>query len=236
MTTVHVGLPTLRGSLGRYAERFDLLEIRPVDTPLPKPAKTRAWRKEVPPAFVFSVVLPSIVSTLKSNTESDAALATTLEHADALEARCLVLITPPEVTPTPLNKKRLAALVERLPRDVVTLAWEPRGIWSPYETAIVARELDLAIVSDTTREPAGKGNVLYTRLRGIGSGARSSAGGLERVREAFLGRREVYAVIECDGAARVATALRAPLDGAPRVSSGPVIRPAAKLSAEDEEQ
>lgn len=236
MTTVHVGLPSLRGSLARYAERFDLLEVRPVDSPLPKPAKTRAWRKEVPPAFVFSVVLPSVVSSLKQSSDGDAALATALEHADALEARCLVLITQPDVTPTALNKRRLAALVERLPRDVVTVAWEPRGVWSAAETATIARELDLALITDATRDAAPKGAVLYTRLRGIGAGARSSSTGLERARESFAGRREVFAVVECDGALRVAKALRAPLDGAPRVSSGAVVRPAARLSAEDEEQ
>lgn len=236
MTTVHVGLPSLRGSLARYAERFDLLEVRPVDTPLPKPAKTRAWRKEVPPAFVFSVVLPSIVSSLRQTPEADAALATTLEHAAALEARCLVLVTQPDVTPTALNKRRLAALVERLPRDVVTVAWEPRGLWSTEETGALGRELDLAIVSDVTRDAPARGPVLYTRLRGIGAGARSSAAGLERARLAFSGRRGVYAVVECDGAARVAKALREPLAPAARVAAGSVVRPAARLSAEDEEQ
>lgn len=236
MTTVHVGLPTLRGSLARYAERFDLLEVRPIDTPMPKPAKTRAWRKEVGPAFVFSVVMPSIVSSLRPTPESEAALATTLEHADALEARCLVLVTQPDVTPTALNKRRLAALVERLPRDVVTVAWEPRGVWSPAETAALARELDLAIVTDATRDATPKGAVLYTRLRGIGAGARSSATGLDRARASFSGRREVFVVIECDGASRVAKALRAPLEGATRVSAGSMVRPAARFSAEDEEQ
>ncbi len=236
MTTVHVGLPSLRGGLARYAERFDLLEVRPVDSPMPKPAKARAWRREVPPAFVFSVVLPSIVSSLKQSPESDAALAVALEHADALEARCLVLITQPEVTPTSLNKRRLAALVERLPRDVVTVAWEPRGVWTAAETSTLARELDLTMVTDATRDTSPKGPVLYTRLRGIGAGARSSASGLDRARGAFVGRRDVFAIVECDGAARVATALRAPLDGVARVSAGSMVRPAARFSAEDEEQ
>ncbi|HEU4409876.1 MAG TPA: DUF72 domain-containing protein [Polyangiaceae bacterium] len=237
MTSVHVGLPSLRGPLAKYAETFDLLEVRPVDAPLPRPTKLRSWRKEVPPSFVFSVVLPAPVAQLKPSPEAEAALAEALAAAAALEARCMVLVTPPAVTPTELNRNRLRALVQKLPRDAVALGWEPRGIWDVDEAAQWARELDLHLVVDAAREATPRGALLYTRLRGIGVADRLGDESVERVREALRGRREAFVVVESSGASRVAQALRRPLGGTPRAAGGGVIlRPPITLSAEDEEQ
>ncbi|MCU0682468.1 MAG: DUF72 domain-containing protein [Polyangiaceae bacterium] len=237
MTSVHVGLPTLRGPLAQYAESFDLLEVRPVDTPLPRGTRLRAWRKEVPPSFVFSVVLPASVALLKPSPEADAALAEALAAAEALEARCLVLVTPPAVTPTELNRKRLKALTERLPRDAVTLSWEPRGIWDNAEAAVWARDLDVHLVVDAAREAAPRGALLYTRLRGIGVADRLGDEAIERVRDALRGRREAFVLVESSGAKRIAQALRKPLGGSPRaITSSVAMRPPITLSAEDEEQ
>lgn len=239
MTTVHVGLPQLRGSLSKYASRFDLLEVRAVDTPLPKPGKLRAWRKEVPPSFVFSVVLPGSVTALKGGAEAEADLGRSLEIAAALEARCIVLPTPTEVTPAEIWRRRLAELVTKLPRDVVHVLWEPRGLWEPPEASELARKLGIGVVFDAATQPIARGAVVYTRIRGIGSSTRLSSGGIERARRAFAGRREVFAIVECDSPTRVADQIREPLVETGmmvRPGAGSVVRPAAKLSAEDEEQ
>src|SRR5690242_8797767 len=125
MARPHVGLPVLEGDLERYAEKYDLLELHPIDHPIPKPATLRAWRKKVPPSFVFSVVCPKLVGELRPSPQFDEALEQTLATAREVEARCLVVATPAAVTPTDLNRKRLAQLVEKLPNDAVTVAWEP---------------------------------------------------------------------------------------------------------------
>src|SRR5689334_2496629 len=148
MARPHVGLPLLEGSLERYAEKFDLVELRPGDSALPKSATLRAWRRKVPPSFVFSVVFPKVVGELKPTPELEAALELSLAAARDVEARCLVLATPPSLTPTDLNRKRLKALVERIPHDAVTLAWEPRGLWEPEEAVALAADLDLVLVVD----------------------------------------------------------------------------------------
>lgn len=236
MTTVHVGLPTLRGDLARYASQFDLLEVRPVDASLPKLAKLRSWRREVPPSFVFSVVLPQAVGDLRQTTDGDRALATALETALALEARCLVLITPPSVTPTTQHKRRLADLLARCPRDVVTVAWEPRGLWDTAEAAATARDIGAHLVVDVTRDPAPRGPILYTRLRGIGEAAKLGAGDIERVRAAIQTRREAFVVIEGGSPARLAAALTKPFGAAGRTSVPVIIKPPIRFSAEDEEQ
>lgn len=235
MTTVHVGLPSHQGSLARYAQHFDLLEVRPIDTSMPHPPKLRQWRKEVPPAFVFSVVLPTILGELRAPTpESERALKTTLAVAEALQARCLVLPTPPSVTPTALHKKRLAALLEQLPKDAVTLAWEPRGIWSPEEMGVWARELGVHLVTDISQQEAPRGALLYARLRGIGAHTRIGTNPMARARAAMADRREVFVVIEADGPRRIADALRQPLASAGSRPVAAVLRP--QVRAEDEEQ
>jgi uncharacterized protein YecE (DUF72 family) len=235
MTTVHVGLPSHLGSLARYASHFDLVEVRPVATSIPKPTKLRQWRKQVPPAFVFSVVLPPILSELRApSPEQEQARKATLEAAEALEARCLVIQTPASVTPTALHKKRLAALLASLPRDAALVGWEPRGIWSPEEMDHWSRELGVQLIGDASQGDAPRGATLYTRLRGIGANTRFSAGVIDRVRSAFVDRREVFVVVEADNPRRIADALRLPLDRGERPAIPSVLRPQVRV--DDEEQ
>lgn len=239
MSRPHLGLSTLTGSLERYADRFDLLELRLGETALPKPATLRNWRKKVSPSFVFSVVLPRVVGELKPSRELDEALEQSLEVARALEARCIVLVTPPSVTPTELNKKRLEALVARIPHDAVTLAWEPRGVWEVEQAAILAKKLDIVVVVDPEHDPAPAGPVAYLRLRGLGESTRLGPAALEKVANALRERRDSYVVIEADAPVKVAEGIRARLARKPSRlgGAGAVVRaPRAILRADDEEQ
>jgi hypothetical protein len=181
------------------------------------------------------VVLPPILSELRApSPEQEQALKATLEAAEALEARCLVIQTPASVTPTALHKKRLAALLAGLPRDATLVGWEPRGIWSPEEMDRWSRELGVQLIGDASQGDSPRGATLYTRLRGIGANTRFSAGVIDRVRAAFVDRREVFVVVEADNPRRIADALRLPLDGGERPAIPTVLRP--QVRADDEEQ
>src|SRR5262245_50319542 len=117
MPRVLVGLPSLLGDIKKYKEKYDIVELSPVDSALTRATTLRSCPKMLSPWFVFSVVLPRAVGGLSSsNSSAEAELAQSLEVARAVEARCLVLMTPPEVRPTAANRKRLAALVDKLPR------------------------------------------------------------------------------------------------------------------------
>ncbi len=235
MTTVHIGLPSLQGALSEHAEHFDLLEVRPIDTAIPKASKLGAWRNKVPPAFVFSVVLPKVVSLLRPTEAAAQALTETLAAADALQARCLLLQTPPEVTPTELSAKRITELRARLPRDVVHVAWEPRGPWEPEHAQRVASAAGLLLVVDATQEAPAPGSILYTRVRAIGNAARGITQRVETLRQRIERRREVFVVLESPDPLRYAKALHAPLEpSAPRRSHSPGAM--LPLQAEDEEQ
>ena len=62
MARLVVGLPALVGDLAKYQGRFDMVELRPVENPtLPRVGTLRKWRKQVPPAFVFTVILPVLL-------------------------------------------------------------------------------------------------------------------------------------------------------------------------------
>src|SRR5437763_16972693 len=108
---VHVGAKELKGDLGAYAKRFDLLELRGLDAPslrlAPTAATLRRWRRAVPPAFEFSVVAGPNLARLKPGAEPDTELAWMLEAAKLLEARVLVVATPSDVTPSKLWRDRL---------------------------------------------------------------------------------------------------------------------------------
>lgn len=240
MARVLVGLPALVGDIAKYKERFDLVELRPVDTSLPKERTLRGYRKAVPPAFVFSVVLPRVVCELGSGPAVDAAIEESLAVATAVEARCLVVPTPPSVRPTSANKKRIEALIERVRRDGVVTCWEPSGIWERDEIVQTARALEVVPVLDAAREALGSGPIAYTRLRALGQGVTVGAKLVERIAERLAGRREAFVVAE---GADVAQRLRAALAGAvlgarPRARASVPIKgpPAASLVAEDEEQ
>ena len=239
MTRICLGLPALQGDLGNYSKRFDLVELRPVDTTLPRPAKLRAWRKSVPPTFVFSVVLPRIVGELVAGEAADAALAQALDVAKAVEARAIVLATPPSIRPTQANRKRVAALLERIPREGVVVCWEPGGMWEIDEITALAKSVRVVPVVDASREAVPAGPVVYTRLRALGASAAVSAAAIERIADKLRGRREVFVVVEGKGeAGRVKAGLGAAVarerDKPP---SAPIVRPSAGLLiAEDEEQ
>jgi len=239
MARLLVGLPALKGDLEKYASRFDLVELRPGEAAMPKPATLRKWRRSVPPAFVFSVVLPRAVAELEPGPAFDAALASSVEAAAALEARCVVLQTPASVRPTAANRKRLAALFERIPREGTVRCWEPAGLWEREEVIATARALGVLPVFDVARESPGAGNIVYTRLRALGKTAVLSAATVERIADRLRRRREVFMVVEGGAeAGRLKQALAQELAKKPLRGAGiTVVRPGVPtLIAEDEEQ
>jgi len=243
MARLHVGLHNLQGDIKKYKEQLDLVEIHPVDASLPGPAGLRKWRKAVPPAFVFSVVLPRVVSELVTGKALDDALAVSLEVATTLEARCLLLSTSTEVRPTAANRKRIAALFDRIPKEGTLRCWEPRGMWEREDVLDTAAAAGVLPVFDAAREELGRGPLVYTRLRALGAQTQVSAAALDRVARRLVGRREAFVVVEgTRGAAlRAKSALVAALAkqrDVPESSSviapaTPILRP---LVAEDEEQ
>lgn len=207
---LYVGQAQRTGDLGRYASRFNLLEVA-AESGMPRLATLRRWTEEVGPDFAFSVVLPESVSALDGKPAEDD-LARALEAADALGAHWLLLRTPPSARPSARTRRRLAELVLRLPRpEGRRIAWDPRGLWEDEDAESQAAELGLCLVRDVSRSDAPAGDVVYSRLRALGAGGRVSGGAVERAIDELEGHASAYVVVEGDAAARAARMLRAAL-------------------------
>jgi uncharacterized protein YecE (DUF72 family) len=242
-TRFHIGAKALKTSLGTYAKRFDLLEVKTGATPREPPpslATLRKWRRSVPPHFQFTVVAGPHLSMLKAGAALEQDLGTALSAVDALEARCVLICTPAEVTPSALWRERMAKLVTRFSRDVTQVVWEPRGVWETDDAAVAAKQWGVVLCVDAAREPVPAGPVAYVRLRALGETRSFGPAALEKVVTAIGARRDAYVVLETDGALaeskRLKTLAQTAGAGA-RGGMGRVIRPRAlTVKVRDDEQ
>jgi uncharacterized protein YecE (DUF72 family) len=246
-TRLHVGGRELKGDLSAYAKRFDLLEIRGGDAKslkqAPSAATLRRWRRAVPPQFEFAVVAGPNVGRLRAGDELESELTWLLEAATLLESRILVVPTPADVTPSKLSRDRLAKLLERIPRDARSVAWEPSGLWELEDAAAQARAWGVTLAVDPSRDDMPAGPLAYGRLRAQGATRAFSAAALTRVAHSIgSGRRDAYVIIETPGALREAKTLRQLVRGLGSSSAGGLsrlVRPrgaSADLGDEDQEE
>jgi len=242
-TRFHIGAKALRSNLGTYAKRFDFLEVKTGAAPR-EPAPTlstlRKWRKSVPPHFDFSVVVGPHLSMVKASAALEEDMKTALAAVDALEARCILIQTPADVTPSALWRDRMAKLVARFPRDVTQVIWEPRGVWETEDAAVAARQWGIILAVDAAREPVPAGPIAYIRLRALGETRSFGPAALEKVVDAIGDRRDAYVVFETDSALVESKRLRSLAKTAgsgPRGGMGRVIRPRAlTVKVRDDEQ
>ncbi len=233
MARLLVGMPTLQGKLETYASRYDVLEVRPVDTPLPKLSKLAKWRERVSPSFAFSVVLPRSVASLSG---SDDTLEQAVELARVLQATTIVLATPASVRPTKANRARIRELAAKLPSQAHQLAWSAAGIWEVDDVMSTADDAGWLPIFDAAQEPLPPGPAVYTRIRALGTSSRLGPDRIELIAHQLAGRRDATVIVEGDQARKVRAELRSAIE---RLAVG---RPAARvfrpehLAADDEEQ
>ena len=237
MSRLLIGLSELTGSITRYAERFGVVELHPVDAALPGQKTLRKWRAAVSPAFAFSVVLPRVVGALGTGDAVDEAIKISLAAARAVEAGAIVLATPPTVRPTPKNRELIAALAARVRRDGHVVAWQPSGLWTEDAALEVASENGLLLVLDVSQSELPPGPIVYTRIRSLGRSARLGADAIDRIGRRLAGRKEAFVLAdESLGRALV----RALPDAVARHERGGTVpqlfRATALFEAEDEEQ
>lgn len=237
-TRLHIGAKELKGELSAYAKRFDLLEMRGVDASnlrlAPSDATLRRFRKAAGPQFEFAVVAGPNLGRLKPCDALEAELKALLKTASLLESRVIVLPTPSDVTPSKVWRDRLARVIERLPRDVGSVVWEPSGLWEPEDAAAQAKRWDVVVAVDPARDPIPAGPVAYGRLRAAGGTRAFSTAALTKIAAAIGERRDAYIVFETTGALKEAKTLR----GLVRASKskkhggfGRLVRPNARMGA-----
>jgi uncharacterized protein YecE (DUF72 family) len=204
----------------------------------PTLATLRRWRKSVPPHFAFAVVLGPHASRVRPGPALDQEVDAARRAAEALQARCIVLRTPPEVTPAAVWRERVARVIAKIPRDVTHFVWEPAGLWEPEDAAAQARAWNVVLAVDPVREHVPPGPIAYLRVRALGETRSLGPVALERIAAAGAGAREVFAILETDSAAVEAKRLRTLARGVPP-AQGPsrLVRPrAGGIVVRDDEQ
>jgi uncharacterized protein YecE (DUF72 family) len=245
----HIGAKELRGAIAAYAKRFDLLEVRVIvgapgaadaTAPVPSLATLRRWRKSVPPHFNFAIVAGPHLSRVKTSETADLEFDAARAAIDALQARCFVLRTPPEVTPTALWRDRIAKVISRFPRDVTHFVWQPSGVWELEDAAAQARAWDVLLAVDPARDPVPEGPVAYLRMRALGETRGFGPIALERIVRAVGARRQVFVVVESDSAMVEAKRLRKIVHsaraGTRAVGVTRLVRPRGGIVVGDDEQ
>jgi uncharacterized protein YecE (DUF72 family) len=233
---IRVGRASLEGGIARYARAFDLVEISGERGRHPRRPGLLAWRKAAGDEFVFSVVVPAALAALEAGAERTELLNHARMVADALGATWWLLRTPAAVAPSARSMRELKALVGELRTETRRVAWEPRGVWGDDGAPRAAEELGVHLVRDLAREDLlTDDDVVYTRLRALGEGARIGAAAAERVADRLEGASEAYVVVEGAGAGRVRQVLRDMLGAASEATEGDGLDEDDEELDEDEE-
>lgn len=190
---LHVGLTNVAGSIERYAERFDLLELRIDPDKLPSNPALKKMRARAP-KLITSFFLPArAVSALLPTPD---AIQPIIAAADVLGASWVVLQTGTEHGPSQRTKDRLAALSERLLQSSRRVAWEPHGIWDEEASEEFATGLGICHVQDLSVARGAGPEVIYTRLRSLGPGAQLRSSALEHLAIEVGDSEQVFIVVE----------------------------------------
>ncbi len=247
-TRWHIGAKHLRGAIAAYAKRFDLLEVRIAHptpgeadvVPGPSLATLKRWRKSVPPAFDFAVVAGPHLSRVKASPALDKELDAAREAIDALQARCFVLRTPPDVTPTSLWRDRIAKIVSRMParRDALRVGAE-RGLGGGGRRLAGARMGGRAGARSGARARAARAGGLPAHA-GAGRDAvvrsdraRAHREGRGRAARGLRHHRDGYGAHRGEAPARARTARPS---GARRAGASRLVRPRGDIIVRDDEQ
>lgn len=208
------GFPVGRST---YYARFCLVEVQQTFYRPPRLETARRWRQEAPADFEFTLKAWQLITHeprsstyrkaglqiradsagrygfFRPTEEVCAAWATTLEIAEALQARFVVFQCPPSFTPTDEHVTNLRRFFSRVSRHELRFAWEPRGEWKDELITSLCRDLDLIHCVDPFQRLPRYGQPAYFRLHGIG-GYRYlyTREDLARLREICWTREEVY--------------------------------------------
>lgn len=87
---------------------------------------------------------------LQSSPEVEHAWQATQTSMEGLEAKKLILRTPPTFGPGSLQRRRLAAFQEKVSAAGYQIVWEPEGLWTPDVARPVARQLGLELMIPAT--------------------------------------------------------------------------------------
>lgn len=184
---------TYDSKLQAYSDTFDVGELNRMFYKLPQVSTADRWRTEVRESFEFVVkawqamthpwssptwnnyrdAIPAddtdAIGYLQPSIPVMEAWDAVRRRVEALDARIVVLQTPPSFDCSQENEASMRELLTEISRDGIEIAWEPRGNWHqhPDRIASVCTDLDLIHVVDIFRDtPVSSHPFSYIRLHG----------------------------------------------------------------------
>ncbi len=177
----------------KFAEKLNCVEIQHTFYYPPEVETLEKWRAEMPADFRFTVKAWQLIThtagsptyrrfkrpfteqeeleagAFRPNATVDEAWQTTLAAAKALNARAILFQCPAKFTQTVEHIADMRQFFERVERDGLIFAWEPRGTtWDVETISELCRDLDLRHVVDPFKTRTATPDRIYYRLHGIG--------------------------------------------------------------------
>ncbi len=187
------GFPVARK---RYYEVFSIVELQQTFYQLPKPETARKWREEAPPDFEFTLKAWQGITHLTSSptyrkskivlSESQQknlghfkptsdvfrAWEETVRIAEILEAKVIVLQTPPNFKQTEQNVENLNRFLQQVTPSPFILAIEFRSPWESHIIRRLGEQFGIVHCVDPFKENSQVGDIRYYRLHGSPPGER----------------------------------------------------------------
>lgn len=226
---IFVGIVTERIPGPKYAAQLSFAELT-LRPPLPRAPTLRRQRAEQGDRVAFALRAPrSALSSQRGPLRFDDALEAgfswLVSAADALDARAVVLPTPPDLTPGVRDTELLAAFAARLPRSEHRhWVWEPSGAWERDRAEALCAQLGLVLAYDPLVDPRPAGPASYVRLRAFGARRSFSQAALEQALLTLEGAvGDVFIAIDAPRAVQHALTLKSLLagEGAPAFDREP---------------
>ena len=158
----------------KYLDALRFFEFSP-KSPRPRGATLTRVRHALPEGTRIALRAPRAAlvtdqGPLRTSESQAAELAWTLDAAERLAVRLLVLTTPPTLMPSPRSRELLRRFAEQLPRvSGRHYVWMPQGAWELEEADEIASELGLVCGFDPIQQERPSGKVVFARLAAIGA-------------------------------------------------------------------
>ncbi len=183
-----------KSKLQAYSDAYPCVEINRTFYSLPKLETAKRWSEEAYEDFEFTMkAWQALTHTtdsptwsknkeyltedqkknfgyLRPNEEVFDAWYETKKIAEALEAKVVVLQTPPSFECIEENKENMREFFQEIDKGELNIAWEPRGDWTENEDEIrkICSEFDLIHSVDIMRKrPVSKNDIVYVRSHGL---------------------------------------------------------------------
>jgi uncharacterized protein YecE (DUF72 family) len=189
---IRVGCCGFPVSRKRYFKVFDTVELQQTFYQPPEIKTIKRWRDESPEGFEYTIKAWQLIThepssptyrrlrmkiplskhrrygSFKPTDEVFEAFELMREIANILNAKVIVFQSPPSFEPVEKNRENMRLFFNRIKRDNLLLAWEPRGRWNEKEIKGICDELGLIHVVDPFRTNSQTDRIKYYRLHGIG--------------------------------------------------------------------